>query len=54
VRILVQQSGGVDVEFQFSHWSFDASLDDSLFRFEVPKGVAIVNGELPQTDDEKE
>lgn len=48
VRILVRQGGGVDVEFRFSRWQLDPPLDDSLFRFEVPKGVAIVNGELPR------
>jgi outer membrane lipoprotein carrier protein len=51
VRILVRQSGGVDVEVRFSRWQFDPPLDDSLFRFEVPKGVAIVNGELPRSDE---
>jgi outer membrane lipoprotein carrier protein len=51
VRILVRESGGVDVEFRFSRWQFDPPLEDSLFRFEVPKGVAIVNGELPRGDE---
>ncbi len=51
VRILVRESGGVDVEFRFSRWQFDPPLEDSLFRFEVPKGVAIVNGELPRSDE---
>lgn len=50
VRILVRESGGVGVEFRFSHWQLDPPLDDSLFRFIVPKGVAIVNGELPRSD----
>jgi outer membrane lipoprotein carrier protein len=51
VRILVRESGGVDVEFRFSRWQLDPPLDDSLFRFEVPKGVAIVNGELPRSSE---
>jgi hypothetical protein len=51
VRILVREGGGVNVEFRFSHWQFDPPLQDSLFRFEVPKGVAIVNGELPRGDE---
>jgi outer membrane lipoprotein carrier protein len=51
VRILVRESGGVNVEFRFSRWQFDPPLQDSLFRFEVPKGVAIVNGELPRDDE---
>ena len=51
VRILVRESGGVNVEFRFSRWQFDPPLQDSLFRFEVPRGVAIVNGELPRGDE---
>lgn len=51
VRILVRESGGVGVEFRFSRWQLDPPLKDSLFRFEVPKGVAIVNGELPRSDE---
>jgi outer membrane lipoprotein carrier protein len=47
VRIIVRESGGVDVEFRFSRWQIDPPLSASLFRFDVPKGVAIVNGELP-------
>ncbi len=51
VRILVRETGGVDVEFRFSRWQLDPPLDDSLFRFEVPSGVAIVNGELSRSDE---
>jgi len=47
VRIIVRESGGVDVEFRFSRWQIDPPLPVSLFRFDVPKGVTIVNGELP-------
>jgi outer membrane lipoprotein carrier protein len=45
-RILVSDPGGVQVEFQFSNWQFDPHLDAKLFRFEAPKGVAIVDGDL--------
>jgi len=45
-RILVSDPGGVQVEFQFSDWQFDPHLDAKLFRFEPPKGVAIVDGDL--------
>ena len=51
VRILVHESAGVDVEFRFSRWQLDPALDDSLFRFEVPEGVAIVNGELTRNNE---
>jgi len=47
VRIVVRGSGGVDIEFKFKDWQFDPPVLDSLFRFDAPKGVAIVNGELP-------
>jgi outer membrane lipoprotein carrier protein len=50
VRAVVRGSGGVDIEFEFKDWQFDPSLPDSFFRFEVPPGVAIVNGELPAGD----
>jgi outer membrane lipoprotein carrier protein len=49
-RLIVRQSGGVEVEFRFENWQLDPPLPESLFRFEVPAGVAIVNGELPQGD----
>jgi len=47
VRVLVRDPGGVRIEFSFTNWRMDPQVPDSLFRFDVPKGVAIVNGELP-------
>jgi outer membrane lipoprotein carrier protein len=44
-RVLVRETGGVVVEFEFGNWRFDPPVSDSLFEFEVPRGVAIVNGE---------
>jgi outer membrane lipoprotein carrier protein len=52
VRILVRGSGGVDLEFKFKDWRFDPAVPDSFFRFVVPPGVAIVNGELPANNAE--
>jgi outer membrane lipoprotein carrier protein len=49
-RLLVRQSGGVQVEFRFENWRMNPPVPDSLFRFDVPLGVAIVNGELPAGD----
>lgn len=46
VRIVVKDSGGIRIEFRFANWQREPRLDDSLFRFQVPPGVAIVNGEL--------
>jgi len=50
VRVLVRERGGVEVEFRFTNWRMDPPVLDSMFRFEVPPGVAIVNGELPEGD----
>ena len=47
VRAVVRGSGGVRIEFKFKDWQFDPPLPDSFFRFELPRGVAIVNGEMP-------
>jgi len=46
IRILVKDSGGVGIEFRFANWLSDPPIGDSLFHFQVPPGVAIVNGEL--------
>jgi outer membrane lipoprotein carrier protein len=46
-RLIVRQAGGVEVEFRFENWRFDPPIPDTMFRFEPPAGVAIVNGELP-------
>jgi outer membrane lipoprotein carrier protein len=45
-RLIVRQRGGVEVEFRFENWRFDPSIPETMFRFEPPAGVAIVNGEL--------
>jgi outer membrane lipoprotein carrier protein len=47
VRMLIRDPGGIEIEFHFTNWRMDPQLPDSLFRFDAPKGVAIVNGELP-------
>jgi outer membrane lipoprotein carrier protein len=46
-RVLIRKGGGIEVEFRFTNWQFDPRLADSQFRFSPPRGVAIVNGELP-------
>jgi outer membrane lipoprotein carrier protein len=50
-RLIVRQSAGVEVEFRFENWHLDPPLPESLFKFDVPPGVAIVNRELPQGDE---
>jgi outer membrane lipoprotein carrier protein len=47
VRVLVRDPGGVGMEFHFKDWQADPPVEDSLFHFTVPAGVAIVNGVLP-------
>jgi outer membrane lipoprotein carrier protein len=46
VRVVVSDPGGVGIEFRFANWQRSPQLDDSFFSFQVPPGVAIVNGEL--------
>ena len=50
-RLVARQSGGVEVEFRFENWHLDPPLPDTMFKFDPPPGVVIVNGELPQGDD---
>jgi outer membrane lipoprotein carrier protein len=45
-KIVVHDRAAVTVEFEFSHWEFNPPLDERMFRFEPPKGVAIVDGDL--------
>ena len=47
VRIVVRNKGGVGIEFHFANWLDDPPIAEALFHFEPPKGVAIVNAELP-------
>lgn len=44
VRVKVRDSGGVEIEFQFANWQTDPILADALFKFDPPRGVAIVDG----------
>ena len=40
VRVL--QPGGIELEYRFGNWQENLPLADSLFRFQAPAGVAIV------------
>jgi outer membrane lipoprotein carrier protein len=46
LRVVVSDPGGVQVEFRFARWLFDPPLNDQLFRFDPPRGVAIVDGDI--------
>jgi outer membrane lipoprotein-sorting protein len=43
-RIDVRQPGGIGLEYRFGNWQTDIPLAGDLFRFQVPVGVAIVDG----------
>jgi outer membrane lipoprotein carrier protein len=43
-RIEIHQPGGIDLEYRFGNWQTDIPLTADLFKFQVPAGVAIVNG----------
>jgi outer membrane lipoprotein carrier protein len=47
LRLRIRDQGGVQVEFHFAAWHTDPPLPQQFFRFTVPPGVVIVNGELP-------
>jgi outer membrane lipoprotein carrier protein len=49
-RILISQADSVELEFRFANWQFDPPLPPSMFRFEVPPGVAIVKGDVTLAD----
>jgi outer membrane lipoprotein carrier protein len=46
-RIVIRDKGGVEIEFRFEQWRDDPVVAEALFHFDVPRGVAIVNGEVP-------
>jgi outer membrane lipoprotein carrier protein len=48
VRVIFHDPGGIEIQFQFSGWSFDQPMDPALFRFVPPLGVAIVEGYAAQ------
>jgi outer membrane lipoprotein carrier protein len=47
-RIVVPQEAGMQIEFEFRNWAWNPPLAKSLFTFEPPPGIAIVNGLLPE------
>lgn len=44
-RVVVTSAGGVRMEMRFTHWKFDPPVEEVLFHFQPPKGVAIVDGD---------
>jgi outer membrane lipoprotein carrier protein len=43
-RIEIRQPGGIELEYRFGDWRTDIALPDTMFQFQVPVGVAIVDG----------
>ena len=43
-RIQIRQPGGIEMEYRFGNWQLDIPLAGDLFHFQVPAGVAIVDG----------
>lgn len=43
-RIEIRQPGGIELEYRFGNWQSDIPLTGDLFRFQIPAGVAIVDG----------
>jgi outer membrane lipoprotein carrier protein len=43
-RIEIRQPGGIELEYRFGNWQSDIPLAGGLFQFQVPAGVAIVDG----------
>ncbi len=42
-RVVVRQSGGVEIEYRFGNWQQNLPLPEAMFRFQAPPGVAIVD-----------
>jgi len=47
-RIVIPQEVGMQIEFEFKNWVWNPDLPKTLFTFEPPAGIAIVNGLLPE------
>ena len=43
-RIEILQPGGIVLEYRFGDWRTDIPLPDPMFQFQVPMGVAVVDG----------
>jgi outer membrane lipoprotein-sorting protein len=46
-RILVEEGGGIQLEFMFKDWQWNPVLPKTLFQFEAAPGMVIVTGPLP-------
>jgi outer membrane lipoprotein carrier protein len=44
-RVVIREPGDVETEFRFGNWKENMPLPESMFHFEPPAGVTIVNQE---------
>ena len=42
VRVLVRQSGGLEIEYRFGNWQQNLRLPEAMFHFQTPAGVTLV------------
>jgi len=42
-RVVVRQSGGVEMEYRFGDWRENIALPEAMFHFQPPPGAAIVD-----------
>jgi outer membrane lipoprotein carrier protein len=45
--VQVRQPGGITIDYRFGNWRENVDLADTLFHFQAPAGVAIVDGSVP-------
>jgi len=45
VRVVIRQSGNVEIEFRFGHWEENVAIPEVKFHFQPPPGVTVVDEE---------
>ncbi len=45
-RIVLEETDGSSTEFRFHDQTEDGKIDDQSFRFEVPPGVEVIDGDF--------
>ena len=48
-RIVIPQEGGIELEFSFTGWRWNPTLEPAVFQFKPPPDTVIVEGMLPNT-----
>jgi len=42
--VIIRQAGGVEIEYRFGRWEENIPIQEVMFHFSTPQGVAIVDG----------